>query len=66
MILEESIYAEINKWCPKVITKKDPHIWMPTKKAQPPCHGVYMLQRQLQAACMERVEVGGMATGMGQ
>jgi len=58
--------AEINKRCPEVTTKKDSHIWVPTKKAQPPCYGVHVLQRQLQAACMERVEVGAMATGTGQ
>ena len=58
--------AEINRRCPDVATKKDSHIWTPTKKARPPCHGVHVLQRQLQAAHMERVEVGAMATGMGQ
>ena len=67
MILEECIKVEINKQCPKVAMKKRTHIFQPPqKRAQPSCHGMHMLQRQLQAACMEGVEMGGVAMGMGQ
>ena len=54
--------AEISKRCLKVATKKNnSHIWTPTKK-----HGMHVLQRQMQAVCIERVETGSVVTGTGQ
>jgi len=50
--------AEINKQYPEVATKKDSHIWTPTKK-----HDVHVLQGQVQVVCMGRVRTGGVVTG---
>jgi len=62
LILEESMNAEIDKQCPKVATKKNnSHIWAPTKK-----HNAHVLQRRMQAVCMQGVETGGVVMETGQ